>query len=131
MPAVGETLRVDGLANLNRAFALADRTLATELRTGLRQAAEPVRADAERLAVTSIRRIGIPWSRMRVGVTRHTVYVAPRQRGNRNSPQLKRRNLPGLLLDRAMLPALRINDARVVAEMEQVLGTVGQAWERP
>jgi len=128
MPAVGETLRVDELADLNRAFRLADRTLARELRGGLRDAAEPVRLDAERLATARISRIGVPWSRMRVGVTTHTVYVAPRQRGTRFA-QRKRSNIAGLLIERAMVPALRANELRVVAEMEQVLGTVGRAWE--
>lgn len=128
MPAVGETLRVEGLADLQRAFALADRKLSKELRGSLRDAAEPVRVGAETLAGSRIPRIGVPWSRMRVGVTRHSVYVAPRERGTRLQSR-KRRNLPGLLLDRAMLPALSANQTQVERRVDKLLGEVGRAWE--
>lgn len=128
MPAVGETLRVDGLADLQRAFALADRKLSQELRGELREAAEPVRVGAESLAAASIPRIGIPWSRMRVGVTRTSAYVAPRQRGTRLQSR-KRRNLAGLLLDRAMLPSLAANAPQVERKVDALLGEVGRAWE--
>ena len=127
MPAVSETVRVDGLRELQRAFKLADVTLHRELRATLREVAEPVRADAERMASAGIPRIGMPWSRMRVGVTTTSVYVAPRQRGARDTR--RRPNLAGLLLDRAMLPALTRNQPRVMAEMDQMLGSVGRAWE--
>lgn len=129
MPAVAGTLRVEGFRELQRAFALADKALAREMRDGLRDAAEPVRADAERLAVSTIPRIGLPWSRMRVGVTRTSVYVAPKQRGTRSSEARRRPNLAGLLLGRSMVPALEQNEARVAAEVEQLLGAVGRAWE--
>lgn len=129
MPAVGETLRVEGLRELSHAFALADETLIRELRKSLREVAEPVRVGAERLAVSEIPTIGLPWSRMRVGVTRHSVYVAPRQRGTRSSIFSKRPNLAGLLLQRSMLPALKQNEQSVARGMEAMLGTVAQAWE--
>lgn len=129
MPAVGETLRVEGLADLNDAFRLADRKVRREKNDQLRELAEPVRVDAQTLAVSSIRRIGLPWSQMRVGVTRTSVYVAPRQRGARFRDR-KRPNLAGLLLDRAMLPALRINEAQIASGVDRWLGEVGRAWER-
>lgn len=129
MPAAGETLRVEGLAELQRAFKAADRSLSRELRGALRDVAEPVRADAEGLAVSGIPTVGLPWSRMRVGVTRHSVYVAPRQRGSRD-PRRRRPRFAGLLLNRAMLPALQRNERRVEAAVEQMLGEVGRVWER-
>lgn len=128
MPAVGETLRVEGLADLNRAFALADAKLRREFRDELRDVAEPVRADAELLATATITRIGVPWSRMRVGITRHTVYVAPRQRGSRQFGR-KRRNLAPLLMDKAMLPALQRNEERILERTRQFLDSVGRTWE--
>ena len=128
MPAVGETIRVEGLRELQRAFAAADRTLVTELRTELREVAEPVRADAERLAVAGIPSIGLSWSRMRVGVTQTGVYVAPRRKGGKGSR--RRPNLAGLLLGRSMMPALQQNVPQVEAGMERMLGKVGRAWER-
>lgn len=128
MPA-DSAIRVEGLAELQRAFARADKTLSRELRDRLRDAAEPVRADAEQLAETSISRIGLPWSRMRVGVTRHSVYVAPRKRGARRGPA-KRPNLAELLLGRAMLPALDTNQAQVLDKVDDLLAEVGREWER-
>lgn len=127
MPAV-EGIQVEGLRSLQRAFKAADKALSRELRTNLRKVAEPVRADAERLAVASIPRIGVPWSRMRIGVTLRAVYLAPRQRGTRLR-QRRRPNLAELLLGRSMEPALEQNEPRVIAGFEELLGTVGREWE--
>lgn len=129
MPAAGETVQVQGLRELNRAFALASRELVTEMNDTLRKVAEPVRSDAEALSTAAIPRIGMQWSRMRVGVTRTSVYVAPRKRGSRDARR-KRPNLAGLLLDRAMLPALNRNEHRVTVGVEQLLHKIGRDWER-
>lgn len=131
MPATGETLRVEGLGDLQRAFRVADRSLARELRSELREVAEPVHVGAEARAVSSIRRIGLPWSRMRTGVTRHTVYVAPKQRGvkTRGRQSARRPNLGGLLMNQAMLPSLRAAEPLITFEMERMLGRVGRDWE--
>lgn len=127
MPA-SEAVQVQGLRELTRAFSAADKTLAKELRVSLRAAAEPVRADAERLAVETIQRIGVPWSRMRIGVTTTSVYLAPRQRGAK-LPNHRRPNLAALLLGRSMEPALAQNEPEVVAKIDAMLGVVGRAWE--
>jgi hypothetical protein len=125
MPA--GALRVEGLRELNRAFAVADRSLKRELTEALRDVGEPVRADAERLAATSIPRVGIAWSRMRVGITTTTVYVAPRSRRRAGT---RRPNLAGLLLDRALTPALTANVGEVERRFGKMLDTVGKDWER-
>ena len=131
MPASASTVRVEGLRDLQRAFKLADRAQEKDLRVTLRRVAEPVRSEAELLASSTIPRIGLPWSRMRVGVTQTSVYVAPRQRGDRARGSRRRRpNLAGLLLNRSMLPALAHNQQRVVREVDAMLGRVGQVWER-
>lgn len=127
MPA-SDAIRVEGLRELNRAFARADRVLNAELKDGLRDAADPVRADAEALAVSGIPRIGLPWSRMRVGVTQKLVYVAPKERGRKRGR--RRPNLAGLLTERAMVPALEQNTAEVERRVGRVLDTVGREWER-
>lgn len=129
MPAFGQTVRVEGFRDLQRAFKLADETLAREFRDELREAAEPVRLDAERLAVAGIPKIGLAWSRMRVGVTQTSVYVAPKQRGTRTSLPSRRPNLADLLLGRAMVPALKRNEPRVVEAVDDLLGRIGKAWE--
>lgn len=129
MPAVGETLRVEGLADLQRAFKAADARMHLDLRNRLADVAEPVRADAERMAVAGIPRIGLPWSRMRVGITTNSVYVAPKRRGSR-IPSRKRPNLAGLLLRRSMEPALKENEERVERGFERLLDDVADTWER-
>lgn len=129
MPAVSEnTLVLDGFRDLQRAFRAADRTLAKELRGTLRGVVEPIRSDAERLAVSAIPRIGIPWSRMRIGVTTTSVYLAPRQHGTR-LPQRKRPNLAALLLGRSMEPALASHTQEVMVGVDRMLADVGRAWE--
>jgi hypothetical protein len=127
-----QTIHVQGLRDLQRAFALADKSVSKELRATLRDAAEPVRSDAARLAVQEITRIGPRWSQMRVGVTRTLVYVAPKERGvkSRGLQQRKRKNLAPLLRDRALDPALDRNIGQVERKVEQMLATVGKQWER-
>lgn len=126
MPASG-AVRVDGLRELNRAFKVADRSLQKELRDSLRDVGEPVRADAEALAVAAIPRATLEWSRMRVGVTTKAVYVAPRARRRRGTA---RPNYAGLLLQRAMLPALDRNIGEVERRFDRMLAEVGRDWER-
>lgn len=132
MPATGETLRVEGLRELQRAFRFADRDLRLRLRASLRRVAEPVRSDAERLASSEITRIGIPWSRMRVGVTQTSVYVAPVERGraSRQNRSIRRPNLADLLMGRAMEPALQQNEQHTVHELQQMLNGIASDWQR-
>lgn len=131
MPAVEETVSVTGLRDLQRAFKVADIEQERLLRKTLREVAEPVRADAERFSVAGITRIGLPWSRMRVGVTATSVYVAPRERGrlSRGNPRLKRPKLAPLLLEQEVR-ALDLNRPLIVAGVERMLAEVGRKWER-
>lgn len=130
MPAVEETVTVSGLRDLQRAFKLADVEEARLLRVTLRTVVEPVRADAERFAVAGISRIGLPWSRMRIGVTQSSVYVAPRERGkfSRRNPKLRRPKFAPLLLAQEVR-ALDVNRPLVVAGVERMLAEVGRKWE--
>jgi hypothetical protein len=130
MPA--QAVSVKGLRELNRAFARADKKLKTEKNDALKSAAEPVRQEAELLASVSISRIGIPWSRMRVGVTQRVVYVAPRERGvtSRGNERLRRRKFGTRLMEEAMQPALDNNRQQGVEKLDDMLRTVGREWER-
>lgn len=131
MPAVDQrTLRLEGFRELSRAFALADRAERKLFRDSLREVAEPVRADAETLAVSRIARIGVTWSRMRVGVTRTSVYVAPKPRGTRGRGGKNRPNLADLLMERAMSPALDAHQDEIEARTDRMLGDVARLWER-
>lgn len=98
-------LRVQGLRELNRAFAQTPARVKREMRGELRRVGEPVRVTSEQLAVARIRNIGPVWSRMKIGTTQSFVYVAPATRPSGRGS--KRPNLARLWLQRAMLPAAR------------------------
>lgn len=118
-------IRVQGLHELQAALAHADRQTRLGIRGGLRQVAEPVQRGAEQLAAANISRIGPRWSKMRVGITRDLVYVAPRQRGGGRGRDPRRRpNLARLLMDRAMQPALDAHASEIEARFENLLDTV-------
>jgi hypothetical protein len=125
-----QAVRIEGLQELERAFRLYGNGLEKGVREALETAAEPVRTDAQALAVSSIRNIGMTWSRMRIGVTRRTAYIAPQERGRARRPNRYRPNLKGLLLDRAMEPALTRNIPRVEQEIGAALDDLGRMWER-
>jgi len=130
-----ESLVVEGMNDLLRALSLVNRDLRSDVRTALEAAAEPVRFDAEHLALSEISgmvRSRIPWHGMRIGVTQREVYVAPRQRGlkSRTNDRRRRPNLFALLLQRAMEPALENNIGRVERELEDQLEQMRRLWEK-
>lgn len=133
MPA-DSTVVVRGLAQLDRAFAFAGKDVQKQLRVGLAEVAEPIRAEAEQLADSTIRNLGPgqPWTRMRAVARRNLVYVAPVERGTRTrrNPRSRRPNLADLLMGRAMEPALDHNIAQVEDRFNEMLARVGQDWER-
>ena len=120
--------RMHGLAEMQRAFSRANKDLSKELRTSLQKVAEPVRSDAEVRAVSQIPNVGGHWSRFRTGVTRNSVYVAPRERGRRSA--LRRPNFAGLLMDRAMQPALDAHASEIEHELGNMLDEIGSDWGR-
>jgi hypothetical protein len=111
---------VKGLREVNAAFAKTDRDIRLAWRAEMREVAEPVRRDAEQSAVQAIRHMPSSprWSRMRTGVTQSLVYVAPRQKGTRGRGPGGRPNLAGLLLDRAMEPALARHEHEITVRIE-------------
>lgn len=123
------TVKVKGLTELNRALRRTDKDVRVGIRRELRSVAEPVRADAEALATVQIPGIGKPWSSMRVGQTLDSVYVAPKQRGSRVKAR-QRPNLAGLLMDRALQPALDRNAHMIEDDMDEVLGRVVNNFSR-
>lgn len=129
---MGPAVHVKGLRDLEKAFKLAGPEANRELRAALTDVAEPIRADAERLARSRIPNIGESWSRMRTGVTLKVVYVAPksRSRESRRNPALRRPNLFGLLMGRSLEPALQQNLSLIENRVDKALQTVGAKWER-
>jgi hypothetical protein len=129
---------VRGLHELQAALAHADRDLRLGVRRGLREAAEPVQRGAEELAQANFSHIGHGrrnWSRMRVGVTRNLVYVAPRQRGTRGGRGPASRHRSDLifaerLMGRAMEPALDQHGREVEARFEELLDRISDDFNR-
>jgi hypothetical protein len=130
--ASSETIHVEGLRELQRAFARLSHDLSGGVKEALEAAAEPVRSEAASLAhgaITGMSRSRLPWWQMRVGVTRSSVYVAPVRRGPR-AGSAKRPNLAPRMMNEAMLPALAQNQERVVAQVSRELDELFRFWER-
>lgn len=121
---------VHGFRELSAAFAKVGGDTNREFRASERRIAEPIRRDTETLAHDRIRRMPASplWAKMRTGVTRKLVYVAPRQRGARRQGDFRRRrpNLADLLMTRAMEPALEKNAANVEREIAALLDRVAR-----
>lgn len=121
-------VRISGLRELQRAFRNISKDLTKELRKELIKAAEPVADLAESHALGRIRNMprSPHWAGMRVGVSaaQASVYVVPRAR-NRGNPG--RANLKGLLLTRAMDPALEQKQAEVIEGVGQMIDNLAGA----
>jgi hypothetical protein len=133
---VADAIRVEGLAELQRAFTAADRALREDLRDALTEAAQPVRSDAQTLAATTISHMTTnrttDWTRMRTGIVAGTVvYVAPAERGSkgRGNQRYRRRRFKDVLGPR-MDFALARNRDRVIRRLDLMLGEVKAVWER-
>jgi hypothetical protein len=126
------TVLIEGQQDLFRAFKTADREARLFLRSEFRMVAEPVRRQAEELALTRIRnmRTSPKWARMRTGVTQRLVYVAPRQKGTRGRRAGRRPNLADLLMGRAMEPALDMNEPRIERAVERVFDEIADHFNR-
>lgn len=122
-------LAVRGMTELVRTFNHAPADVKREFRRELKSVGEPVRITAERLATSSIRRIGPNWSKMRTGVTTRLVYVAPKQRGIKGRSTRRRPNLGTLLATRSLEPALEANRARIEHDFEQVMDRLVDKWD--
>ncbi len=135
MAAAG--IRVEGLAELHRALRLADRQQRLGIRKAERQVAEPVAREAEQLAVRQISHIGVPWSRMRIGITQKLVYVAPKQRGSKarrarvtDARRKADKKFARRLAVEAMHPAEERHRERTRAEFQNVLDTMADNFNK-
>lgn len=116
---------IRGLRETSAAYSKLERETNAGLRGGLRDIAEPVQRTAEALSQARIVRIGRKWWKMRVGVTRTVVYVAPGNRGVRRHDDPRRREkFAGLLMEKAMEPALKQNEAKVERAVDRLLDHV-------
>lgn len=125
---------VEGLAEASRAFAKTDREIRLGWRHMWRDVAEPVRRDAETLALEAIPNMARSpkWARMLTGVTRHLVYVVPRQKGwhGRNPHRRQAEAIAGLLRDRALQPALDRHEHQIEHAVEHLLDRAADDFNR-
>jgi hypothetical protein len=90
---------------------------------GCGEAAEPVKASAEQLAVSTDQPYRLPWSRMRVGVTqrRGVCRAEAARRKARHDPERAPNLFDLLLLGRSLEPALAAEHREGRGELEHVL----------
>lgn len=112
------SVKIHGLRELNRALGKVSKDLQKEVRDALKEAGEPVRQQAEQFAGERISRIGPTWGRMKIGSRSKGVYLAPAARRRGGSP---RPNFGGLLIGKAMIPAVVEKQPETIAAIEDAL----------
>ncbi len=122
---MAQAVKVHGLKELTRDFKKMSKELSKDITKGLKDAAEPVRAGAEPLALGQIRNMSRTprWAAMKLGASAAkgtvTMYPAARRAGGSG-----RTNLKGLLLERSMEPALEQNADKVKDNVNDLLGNI-------
>lgn len=118
------TVRVDGLRELTRDFKKISKDLDKEVTNELKEAADPVKRDAQQKGLSQIRNLTQRWSRMRIGVSKAKglVYMVPATKRSVGTP---RPNLNPLLMDEAMWPAVEDNRDEVVKGLEEMIDKLG------
>lgn len=130
-----DVVRVDGLSELVRAFRVANREVARDVRTAIEQSGEPIRQRAQEMVrseISGMARSRIPWWSIRTGIERNTIgYIVPQQRGvkTRGRDRLRRPNLARLIADREER-ARDENRNLVFREFDDALKEVAKAWAR-
>jgi hypothetical protein len=111
------TVRVHGLKELNRAFGKASKDLQRELRAGLKEAAEPVAAEARSNAARFGARTA---AGIKPGARAGAAFV---RQGNRKTTG-KRPDFGRLQMQTVLLPALAAKEDAVVAEVEKLIDRI-------
>ncbi len=127
---------VTGLDDIQRKLAASGPAVNKAMSLGLRQGAEPVAKIAEVYSNTRISgmRRGNPrtrpaWAVTRIGVTRHLVYIVPKERGRRFRGQASPwRNLVPLMMTESFEPALEAGRPIVEERVLTLLGEVTRAF---
>ena len=128
-------VRVEGLGDLVRAFKVADKEVARDVRTAIEQAGEPIRQEAServRSEISGMARSRLPWWSIRTGIERNTIgYIVPQRKGVKGlgGERRRRRNLAGLIAQQEEI-ALANNQDRVFDEFEEAMDEVARAWAR-
>jgi hypothetical protein len=117
-------VQVEGLAELRRALSRLSTEAGRAFRAELADLGKDIAMDASTRAVDEIRNIGDRWSEFRVGVTAREVYVVPRERAVGRGSARKRPNLAGMLMTRALEPAMVENEVYVEQRLNEILETL-------
>jgi hypothetical protein len=123
---------VSGFGQLERDLKATNPALLKAMRVGLMEAVQPIKRDADRLALTDIsgmkraKNKPPPWSIQKIGQTAREVYMVPTEKGARarRDSKLRRPNFANLMLGRSYDPALEQNRVQVVNTVDHVIGTV-------
>lgn len=136
---MADAIRVEGLRDLVRAFQVANREVAKDVRVAIEEAGEPIRQQAQALVrseISGMARSRVPWYSIRTGVERNTIgYIVPQQRGvsgraGRIAQNKRGRpNLAPLIAEREER-ARDANTDRVVDEFTDALDRVARVWSR-
>lgn len=132
MARLANPVVVTGFTELERDLKATGPALFKAMRSGLRQAAEPVRVDAGRLSQTRIsgmkrsKKKPPPWSVQKIGQNTKEVYMVPREKGARAKTGASRRrpNFAAIMLSRAYDPALERNRTRILRQVDLTIGAV-------
>lgn len=131
---MSEAVRVEGLSELVRAFRVANREVAKDVRTAIEVAGEPIRQKATQLVrgeISGMQRSRLPWWQIRTGVERNTIgYIVPQQRGVKDFRSRRRRSNLVELIAVQEERALDANKDRVYDEFKDALDEVAKAWAR-
>jgi hypothetical protein len=134
---------VSGFTELERDLKASSPLMLKALRTGLTIAVQPIKRDADRLALTRIsgmkrarktagRKAGFigpllpAWSVQKTGQNTKEVYMVPTEKGARarENSGLRRPNFSVLMLGKSYDPALEGNRVQVLNTVDHVIGSV-------
>jgi hypothetical protein len=134
---------VTGFTELERDLKASSPLMLKALRTGLTIAVQPIKRDADRLALTRIsgmkrarktagRKAGFigpllpAWSVQKTGQNTKEVYMVPTEKGARarENSGLRRPNFAVLMLGKSYDPALEGNRVQVLNTVDHVIGSV-------
>lgn len=131
---MADAVFVVNLPEIQQSLSRINPAVGKAARLGLREASEPVRVDAGRLAranISGLRRTSgfagpAPWSIQKTGQTLHEVYVVPKEKGikGRKTDGQERRaaKFVELMYSRSYEPALTRNEPRVRVTVDNWLG---------
>jgi hypothetical protein len=127
---------VAGFAELERDLKATSPRLLKAMRTGVRLAVDPIKRDADRLALSQISGMKRakakppPWSEQKIGENSKEVYMVPKEKGARakRDSASRRPNFAILMLGRSYDPALEANRVQVANTVDHVIGTVTRTF---